>query len=304
MLESQPLRSPGVRLGFLMIAGVLLADIILLYFCITLPFTLLSFILGLLLLLSLPVLATLFVGTQAIQRGRYHVDADLLHLDLGQAVEQIPLSAIEDIRYGHELAAETTFRGLRWPGLYLGQGQTRFDGRERAIHYLATRPPADQLLILTADTIYGISPADLALFHDSLKALQAGSQPTRPDAGGSSWGIAGWQIWRDHIFVSLLLAGLGLNLLQFGYLAARFSNLPAEVPLHFGVDGGVDRWGAPSGLLLLPLLGLAFWLANGVLGLIFYHIRDNRPVAYLIWLVTIIIQLASWIALLELLSAL
>ncbi|MCB0012749.1 MAG: DUF1648 domain-containing protein [Anaerolineales bacterium] len=304
MLESQPLRSPGVRLGFLMIAGVLLVDVVLLYFCLTLPFSLLSFILGLLLLLSLPVLATLFVGTRAIQRGRYHVDADLLHLDLGQAVEQIPLSAIEDIRYGHELTAKTTFRGLRWPGLYLGQGQTTLDGHERAIHYLATRPPADQLLILTTDTIYGISPADLALFRDSLKALQAGSQPTRPDAGGSSWGIAGWQIWRDRIFVSLLLAGLGLNLLQFGYLAARFSKLPAAVPLHFGVDGGVDRWGAPRGLLLLPLLGLAFWLVNGGLGLIFYHIRDNRPVAYLIWLVTIIIQLASWIALLELLSAL
>ena len=155
MLESQPLRSPGVRLGFLMIAGVLLVDVVLLYFCLTLPFSLLSFILGLLLLLSLPVLATLFVGTRAIQRGRYHVDADLLHLDLGQAVEQIPLSAIEDIRYGHELTAKTTFRGLRWPGLYLGQGQTTLDGHERAIHYLATRPPADQLLILTTDTIYG-----------------------------------------------------------------------------------------------------------------------------------------------------
>ena len=148
MLESQPLRSPGVRLGFLMIAGVLLVDVVLLYFCLTLPFSLLSFILGLLLLLSLPVLATLFVGTRAIQRGRYHVDADLLHLDLGQAVEQIPLSAIEDIRYGHELTAKTTFRGLRWPGLYLGQGQTTLDGHERAIHYLATRPPADQLVAL------------------------------------------------------------------------------------------------------------------------------------------------------------
>ena len=304
MLESQPLRSPGVRLGYLMIAGVSLADIILFYFCLTLPFSLLSFILGLLLLLSLPILATLFVATRAIQRGRYHVDADLLHLDLGQAYEQIPLSAIEDIRFGHELPAETTFRGLRWPGLYLGQGQTILDGSERAIHYLATRPPADQLLIFTAGTIYGISPADLTLFRDSLRALQAGSQPSRPDAGGSSWGMAGWQIWRDHLFASLLLAGLGLNLLQFGYLAARFSSLPAQVPLHFGADGGVDRWGTPSGLLLLPLLGLAFWLTNGGLGLIFYHIRDNRPVAYLIWLVAIIIQLTSWIALLELLSAL
>ena len=304
MLESQPLRSPGVRLGFLMIAGLVLVDIVLIYFCLTLPFSLFSFILGLLCLLSIPVLAALVVGTRAVQRGRYHVDADLLHLDLGQANAQIPLSAIEEIRPGDELPSAATFRGLRWPGLYLGQSRATLAGRERAVHYLATRPPADQLYIVTHDTIYGISPADLPLFRDSLQALQAGSQPTRPDAGGHSWGIAAWQIWRDQSFIFLLLGGLTLNLLQFAYLAARFRRLPAEIPLHFGIDGQVDRWGSPAGLLLLPLLGLAFWLLNWVLGLVFYHLRENRPVAYVIWLTSLVLQLASWVALLELLSAL
>ena len=67
MLESQPIRTPGVRLGFLMIAGIVVADLIFLYFLISIPFSFLSFILGLLFVLTLPVLFVLILENRCLQ---------------------------------------------------------------------------------------------------------------------------------------------------------------------------------------------------------------------------------------------
>jgi uncharacterized membrane protein len=39
----------------------------------------------------------------------------------------------------------------------------------------------------------------------------------------------------------------------FGIVAADWAELPAQVPLHFGLSGNPDRWGNKSGILLLPL---------------------------------------------------
>ena len=86
MLESQPVRTPGIRLGYLMITGLLVADIIFLYFIITLPFSFLSFILGLLFVITLPALFVLILGTRAVQFGRYHVDTDVLFMELDKII--------------------------------------------------------------------------------------------------------------------------------------------------------------------------------------------------------------------------
>jgi uncharacterized membrane protein len=39
----------------------------------------------------------------------------------------------------------------------------------------------------------------------------------------------------------------------FAYLASIWTGLPQEVPLHWNLQGEVDRWGAKSELLLVPI---------------------------------------------------
>jgi uncharacterized membrane protein len=49
------------------------------------------------------------------------------------------------------------------------------------------------------------------------------------------------------------------------FAAVVIPRLPASVPVHFGADGRPDAWGAPSSLLLLPALGVVFYLGLTVL---------------------------------------
>lgn len=47
---------------------------------------------------------------------------------------------------------------------------------------------------------------------------------------------------------------IAIVLLPFIYLAYIWANLPAEVPLHWNLQGEIDRYGDKSELLLIPIL--------------------------------------------------
>src|ERR1700751_1321087 len=55
----------------------------------------------------------------------------------------------------------------------------------------------------------------------------------------------------------------------FLYLVYTWNSLPAEVPLHFGIDGKADRYGSKSEFLFTMLfmfvIGIAVsWLTNNI----------------------------------------
>jgi uncharacterized membrane protein len=51
---------------------------------------------------------------------------------------------------------------------------------------------------------------------------------------------------------NLIFAALVLS--PFVYLWMIWGSLPAEVPLHFGIDGEPDRWGSKNTLIFLPCI--------------------------------------------------
>lgn len=44
-----------------------------------------------------------------------------------------------------------------------------------------------------------------------------------------------------------------------GMLDLHWKDLPAEVPMHFGISGEPDGWGSKSGMLLLPLTAVGLY---------------------------------------------
>jgi uncharacterized membrane protein len=100
---------------------------------------------------------------------------------------------------------------------------------------------------------------------------------------------------------SCMGASIILNVALFAFIAAQYDRLPDEVPLHFDGLGQVDRYGSPAGLYILPLIGLIAWLTAALLGWYFHQVRGEKPVAYVLWGTTVAIQLAAWLALVNLL---
>lgn len=297
MLESQPSTSPGTTFGYMVIVGLVLLDTGLFFLLIRGPITLFSTLWGLLLLVSLPLLAILTYWTLSLRSARYHVVGNALLIEWGSLQQVVPLATIQSLQWGREVTAVTRFRGFRWPGLMVGRGQVR--GQNAFV--FATRPLVEQLLLRTETAVYAISPVDLQNFKDCLEALRTADLDETVDLPDSHLGFLQWRFW-DEWPAQLLLAAAGLlNLVLFGYLTAVNGRLPAQVPLHFNQLGEVDRLAMPDTLFVLPVIGLIAWIINGVWGWVFYQ-QDQTMPAYLLWGTAVIVQLAAWGGLLGLLT--
>ena len=47
---------------------------------------------------------------------------------------------------------------------------------------------------------------------------------------------------------------IGIVLLPFVYLAYIWNQLPAQVPMHYNIEGEIDRYGNKSELILIPIM--------------------------------------------------
>jgi hypothetical protein len=177
-------------------------------------------------------------------------------------------------------------------------GKGRLGGQD--VYIFATRPLAEQLLLLTETAVYAISPVDLENFKDCLEALRTAKLDEAADMPESHLGFLQWPFWADRPAHLLLAAAALLNLALFAYLTAVYGRLPDQVPLHFNRLGEVDRLAAPDRLFVLPLIGLVTWIINSLWGWVFYR-QDQKLPAYLLWGTAVVVQLAVWGAVLGLL---
>lgn len=300
MLESQPPRTPGVRLGYLLVLLLLLIDALLLFALRALPISIFSFLIGLLLLASLPALALILYWTSGLRNAFYHVEDGALIILWGSVRQVIPLAMVTGLQQGNGAGELRRFRGIRWPGLRVGSAVLETADGPLPARVFAARGPAEQLLVTTAERAYVISPDDREIFTDALEALMRSTLPRVPRVPGTALGFWGWPLWRRRDVLGLLGGAVGLNLLLFGLLTTLYSRLPNPTPLHFDAAGAVDRWGTPSGLFVLPVAGFSAWVINGVVGALFYRQAQNRPVAFVIWGAALLLQVATWIILIGL----
>jgi hypothetical protein len=252
----------------------------------------LSFVGGLLVLCSLPLLAALAYQTLSCLTLRYHLDRNGIVIRWGGTEQVIPIRDIRRIFPVNQLAASTVRRrGLRWPGHERGEGSIPGIGRTR---FLATQSPAGQLLLVTPGLAFGISPDNPAEF---VKAFESRRElgPNRllaPELRRASWST--WPLWSDRTAWLLIGAAAVTNLGLFGYLSARFRNLDSQLPLHFNTYGLVDRIGGKEELFALPIIGLIILATNLILGLILY--RRERAGSYLLWGAATAAQALFWLA--------
>lgn len=287
----------GVPLGLLLVGLVLALDGWLLNQLINRGIraqniNLFSFLMGLAVLLSLPLLVGLIYQTASCLTLRYRLDRNGVMVRWGGSELTIPIRDIQRIVSGGQLGGVVVRRrGGRWPGHERGEGMVPGIGRTR---FLATAPLAEQLLLVTPGLAVALSPDDPEGFLEAFASRQelGPNRLLEPEMRRAEW--FSWRLWRDQTAWVLLGAATAVNLGLFGYLSARFPNLDAQLPLHFSAQGLPDRIGTKGELFALPIIGLIILGTNLLLGLALY--RRERAGSYLLWGAAAAAQALFWLA--------
>ncbi len=293
----RPKFSMGGVLGLLFIALVLALDALLVRALVVhsirpQEINLLSFLIGLVVLASLPALALAAFETVSWFSLRYHLDRNGIAIRYAGTEEIIPLGDVKCIVPGSKFdGTPVPKRGIHWPGHERGDGVVPGVGRTR---FLATRPTAELLLLITPGQAFAISPQNTDGFLKGFEARRA-MGPNRlleRELRHPAWRRL--SLWTDQTAWVLLGAALAVNLALFAYLAIRFPTLDLNLPLHFDSQGLADRPGTKAELFGLPIIGLIILGTNLVLGLLLY--RRERAGSYLLWGSAAAVQALFWLA--------
>ena len=252
----------------------------------------LSFLLGLLVVLSVPVLVLLVYEIAGGVTLRYHLYRNGVAVRWAGNERIIPIRDIQRIVPGNDLESAIVHRrGVRWPGHQRGEGMVPTIGRTR---FLATRPLAEQLLLVMPGLAVAISPLDVGGFLAAFEARRklGPNRMLEQEVRQARW--LSWPLWGDRSARALLGAAVILNAGLFGYVSARFPTLDPQLPLHFNRLGFVDRIGTKVELFALPIIALIILGTNLVLGLLLY--RRERAGSYLLWGAAAAAQVLFWLA--------
>ncbi len=283
-------------MGLSLILVLLAIDGLLIYILIQGPITLLSFVWGILLALSLPLLILLGYRVYGFFNMEYRLDRDALTIVWAGVQQVIPISDITQVLGGEE-GAGTRVKGPRWPGYRVGRG--RIKGMEPALFY-ATRPPAEQLWVLTPTMVYAISPENPLGFLEALELRQRLGPLHELSQGVRPARLVALAIWGDGLAHILLALGLTANAALFAYVCWRYPALPQFLPLHFDALGQADRIGVRAEVFRLPGMGGLVLAINAALG---FAVHQREKVgAYLLWGGAFVVQVIFWLAALSIIG--
>ncbi len=257
----------------------------------------LSFLLTLLVLLSLA--AAVYIGYRTLGAFtlEYWVDRDAVTMVWGPTRQVVPIGAIQEIIVGASAQALTPPRFWHWP--CVDRRRMLYANALGLVNAYATRPPAEQIFLTTTGETFSLSPVDAAGFVAALQeryalgpARQVQTEIQRPP-------LWTWSLWRDPVALFLIWAGLFGVILLFGVLSFRFPHLSSDLPLHFDVNGIPDRISSKTGLFALPVIALLAWGFNLIAGIVLYR-RVQRGAAYLLWGGALVVQGIAGLALFNL----
>ena len=296
-------RALGLSLGLGALALLLLVDAALLAALRGAWLTLGGFLAFCLLLASVPAL--LFIGyrTLALARARYVLSRNALVVEWGGRRLVVPLAQVVEGRQAADFESDLRPRGLHWPGNRVGPGLVEPLGR---VEFLAAADKPGLVLVRRTGAAVPwlvLSPADPQGFLDSLAAFQAEGPEEEVEPEDAQPAFTRWDLWHDRLALGLLAAGLASFVVLLGYLSLIAPQLPDQIALHFNAAGQPDRFGPPTGLLILPLIAGSAWLLNATAGVWLYRALRERPAAYLLLGASLFIQALVWVATVGLLTA-
>lgn len=252
-------------------------------------------------LLGVPAALLVAYRMYGVLTARYQLDRDGFRLRWGLAVEYVPLSDVLEVRLPAPGEAPLVPGwGLWWPGCVVGRRSVAGVGE---VEFFATTGPQGLLLLQLPDQWLAISPADRDGFRQTyVDVVRMGSLERietlrlRPDFLFN-------RVWADRWARVLVLGGLVLALLLLGFLAFQASTLPAQVPFGFDALGKPETLVSPTRLLLLPMIAGLCWLIDLVIGLWLYRKDDQRPLAYGLWGIAVLVAALLWGASFQILAA-
>ncbi len=296
-MEWQTDKRLGTLFGIVSLVALLLFDVGVFLYLRTRPVNLLTFLGGLAIVVSLPIIAIVVYRLDGLRRSGYGLDRNQLTIAWGDISHVIPIHLIDRIIPGETVSSRIRFRGGRWPGLWVGQGEVSGIGLTL---FNATTSLERQLLIITSMAAYAISPIDREGFLQAFEARRA-MGPTQDVLQTSLRPpLFDLPLWADRVAQRLLMGAGVLCAALFAYICLKYPNLPPRTPLHFDAVGVPDRYGGPSEVFILPAIGLLVLSVNALTGVLIY-LRERVP-AYILWGGAILAQGLLWVAAVTLLA--
>lgn len=288
----------GLRVGVMLVAAILLVMGGLLVWAFTQPVSIWTFVIGLVVLAGVAVVTVLVYWLNGLLHSGYTFDRNALTITWGPNEQVVPMAQIQRVVLGSELSGPVRFRGVRWPGYWVGYGHVEGLG---ATLFYATVPPKEQVFVVTEGLAYGLSPEEPEGFLRTLHTRLEMGPTQQVEMSSRGPAFLQWGFWRDRLGLGLLATALMAVLALFGLLCARFPALPRLLPLHFDAAGQPDRLGPRGQVFFVPLIGLIVLLVNGSLGGWLY--RRERLAAYLLWGGAVLVEALLWAAGLGILGA-
>jgi len=251
-----------------------------------------AFIMGMFLLAGLAAFFAWSWHFYRLLSMRYLLDRNTLTLSLGWTRHVIPLDQIEYIMPPDERLEPNSFRGVLWPGYICGSIDLSKGDQATVV---ATEPFFRQLIVVTPDKSYTISPRDTEAFLATL-AVEQRLGPIHPAKQVTLHrGIAAWPIWQNQPLWLAMILAIIVNMALWAYLAFHFPDLPNRIALHFDASGQPDRIAGKTRIFVLSIIGAASIAVNGPLAILLHRIE--RILSYFLVGNALLIQIVLWLVL-------
>ncbi len=300
-MDFTPPRALGLLVGGILLAILLTLIIVSVVQLTTATISALLILWVTLPLVSVPLALLVLYRLYNLLTARYRLDRDGFYLTWGLITEQISLAEVTLLRSADELAPNLRpVRGLWWPGYMYGSRE--IDG-EGLVEFFATTGPQGLIVLNAGERLLAISPPDLGAFQQAfVDATRLGSLEPIPTLSQRPEFVFS-DLWNDRLAQVLVLIGLAMPLFLLGYLALLVPSLPALVPFGFDTTGVPSPLAPPGRLLLLPMIAGLCWIADFAVGAWLYRQAKDRPLAYAMWGVAIVVGGIFWGATLQLLAS-
>jgi len=233
----------------------------------------------------------------ALQRADYFIDRDSLAILWGLRIEDVPLTDIEWVRPASDLTTNLRLPRLRLPGAVLG---TRRHPDLGQVEFIAS-DTHNLILIATSKRVFAISPENpAALVQTFARATELGSlTPAKSVSVYPSFIIT--QAWESPLARFLWMSSLFLNVGLIVWVGTLIPSL-SRIPFGFNALGLPSETASSTQLILLPLISSAIFIISITAGLYFYRWEKQRPLAFVVWVSSMVSAVLFLIAVLFLVT--
>jgi hypothetical protein len=278
--------------GIAAIVALVLGIGVVVALAVILPRTIITFFLITLVVAMLIAIIWLGYHTYALAHTSYALDRNSFVIRWGPIREIIPMGDVQRVIAAADLGPNLKLLRVPLPNWWIGSGRHPELGK---INFYSNAPLSRQVIIVTPDLSYAISPYDVEGFLEAFRVrFEMGpTQAVRP--ARLTPRFMGWPIWQDRVAQWLVLIAIALNAVLFAATFARYPALPNQIVLHFDALGAPDRFGGRPLVFAPPIIALQLFVVNFFIALGVY-VRGERLAAYLAWGGSAIIQLLFLVA--------